>query len=229
MLNKLHSAVCHTYLSNLHSIPTDCPQREKNGWTADGYISMELGLLNYDGITVYEKWLNDFVDNQRERGDISGIIPSPAWGYEDWIGPVWDAGMFIVPYTLYLYYGDTHAIGTIWDTAQKYLQYLATREQDGMLTYGIGDWVYYKAVTDNHFTSTAFYYVDNALMARFAQLLGKDPSPYEVKARELHKTIVDSRFDPTTDPLANGTPAPQSVPLALARVAEAVHGDVSDR
>lgn len=79
------------------SIPTDCPQREKNGWTADAHVSMDLGLLNFDGITFYEKWINDIIDNQTEDGRISGIIPSSGWGYEDWIGPVWDAALFIVP------------------------------------------------------------------------------------------------------------------------------------
>ena len=67
------------------SIPTDCPQREKNGWTADAHITMDLGLLNFDGITFYEKWLDDMIDNQNEEGRISGIIPSSGWGYDDWI------------------------------------------------------------------------------------------------------------------------------------------------
>lgn len=71
-----------TYLNNLTSIPTDCPQREKNGWTADGNLAMELALLNYDGIAFYEKWLDDFVDNQNEAGRIAGIIPTAGWGYD---------------------------------------------------------------------------------------------------------------------------------------------------
>ena len=49
------------------SIPTDCPQREKNGWTADAHITMDLGLLNFDGITFYEKWLDDMIDNQNDK------------------------------------------------------------------------------------------------------------------------------------------------------------------
>ena len=49
------------YRSNLHSIPTDCPQREKNGWTADAHVAIDLGLLGFDAITLYEKWMNDFI------------------------------------------------------------------------------------------------------------------------------------------------------------------------
>lgn len=72
------------YRSNLHSIPDRCPQREKNGWTADAHIAIDLGLLGFDGITLYEKWMNDIIDNQREAGEISGIIPSSGWGYGEW-------------------------------------------------------------------------------------------------------------------------------------------------
>lgn len=88
LLNKIWDATLQSYLSNIHSIPTDCPQREKNGWTADAHAAIDFTLLNYDGIKFYEKWMNDFIDNQRPNGSISGIIPSAGWGFGDWIGPV---------------------------------------------------------------------------------------------------------------------------------------------
>lgn len=220
ILNKLVEASCNSYLGNLFSIPTDCPQREKNGWTADGYVGMDYGLLFYDGITVYEKWMNDFIDNQRERGDLSGIIPSSGWGYADWIGPVWDAALFIIPNNLYKYYGDTRAIEKMWDTCVRYLQYLETREKNGTLTYGIGDWVFYKAKTDTHFTSTAFYWLDNVLMAKFADLTGHDGAKYRVKAGKLKELINNEWFDTEKKMYANGTQAAQSVGLALGLVPE---------
>lgn len=220
ILNKLVEASCNSYLGNLFSIPTDCPQREKNGWTADGYVGMDYGLLFYDGITVYEKWMNDFIDNQRERGDLSGIIPSSGWGYADWIGPVWDAALFIIPNNLYKYYGDTRAIEKMWDTCVRYLQYLETREKDGKLTYGIGDWVFYKAKTDTHFTSTTFYWLDNVLMAKFADLTGHDGTKYRAKADNLKELINNEWFDAEKKMYANGTQAAQSVGLALGLVPE---------
>lgn len=54
LLNKIWKATNAAYLSNLFGYPTDCPQREKNGWTGDAHIAIETGLYNYDGITVYE-------------------------------------------------------------------------------------------------------------------------------------------------------------------------------
>lgn len=171
LLNSLWQAVRRSYLCNLQGIPTDCPHREKNGWTADAHVSIDIGLTNYDAITVYEKWIDDMVDNQRDNGSISGIIPSAGWGYDDWIGPVWDAAMFIIPDALYNYYGDARAIEKIYPVAERYLEYLAAREnEEGTVTYGLGDWCFYKTQTPSDFTTTCFYYYDQKLMARFAAL-----------------------------------------------------------
>jgi alpha-L-rhamnosidase len=55
LVNKIWQATNNAYLSNLFGYPTDCPHREKNGWTGDGHIAIETGLYNFDGITIYEK------------------------------------------------------------------------------------------------------------------------------------------------------------------------------
>ena len=68
LVDKLWDATNKAYLSNLMGYPTDCPQREKNGWTGDGHLAIETALYNYDGITVYEKWLAD------HRDDIAGRV-----------------------------------------------------------------------------------------------------------------------------------------------------------
>lgn len=221
LLNKIWEATMQSYRSNLHSIPTDCPQREKNGWTADAHVAVDLGLLGFDGITLYEKWLDDIHDNQRDSiGDISGIIPSSGWGYGDWPGPVWDAVLFIIPDALYHYYGDTRSIEKLYPTMQRYLDYLASKEQDGWLTFGLGDWVYWKSTTDNTYTSTAYYYLDHTLMARFATLTGHDPSPFQAKADQLKERINTRFFDPATGRYAEGTQTAQALALYLGLVPE---------
>ena len=216
LLNKIWKATMEAYRSNLHSIPTDCPQREKNGWTADAHVAIDLALLGFDGITLYEKWMNDFIDNQREAGEISGIIPSSGWGYGEWPGPVWDAAMFIIPNALYDYYGETRSIENLYPTMLRYLDYLKTKEKDGgYLTFGLGDWVYWKSTTNNTYTSTAYYYLDYTLMARFAELLGKDAAPYRQKADELKDLVNRKFFNPETGVYAEGTQTAQAIALYL--------------
>ena len=215
LLNKIWDATYQSYLSNLHSIPTDCPQREKNGWTADAHISMDLALLNFDGIRFYEKWMKDFIDNQLPNGRISGIIPSSGWGYDDWIGPVWDAALFIIPDALERYYGDTNTIKLLYDTCEKYLLYLKSREnEEGTVTYGIGDWVFYETQTPTDYTSTCYYFLDNLLMARFAEITGNDGKAYVKKADDLKTLINEKYLNRQTAIYANGSQT--SLALALA-------------
>lgn len=229
LLNKIWDATMLAYRGNLHSIPTDCPQREKNGWTADAHIAIDLALLGFDGITLYEKWMNDFVDNQRDNGMISGIIPSSGWGFGDWPGPVWDAAMFIIPNALYEYYGDTRTIEKLYPTMERYLRYLNGKEKEGLLPFGLGDWVYWKATTNNAYTSTAYYYLDNVLMARFAELLSKDGSSYQKKAESLRQLINKRFFNPETGVYAEGTQTAQALALYLGIVPEGKEQLVADR
>lgn len=215
LLNKIYDATMKSYQCNIHSIPTDCPQREKNGWTADAHVAIDLALLNYDGITFYEKWMDDFIDNQTPEGGICGIIPSSGWGYGTWPGPVWDAAMFIIPNALYDYYGDTAAIEALYPAYLRYFEYLKTKEVAGGLNYGLGDWVYYKATTNNEYTSTAYYYYDYKAMARFAKLLGKDATAYETRANELKALLNKKFFNPATGIYAEGTQTAQALALYL--------------
>lgn len=215
LLNKIWNATMQSYRSNIHSIPTDCPQREKNGWTADAHIAIDLGLLGFEGITFYEKWMNDFIDNQRESGEIAGIVPSSGWGYGEWPGPVWDAALFIIPNTLYNYYGSTKCIESLYPTLLRYLEYLRGKEKDGIITFGLGDWVFWKATTNSEYTSTAYYYYDHLLMARFATLLKKDPTPFLQKAELLREKINTKFYRREQGIYADGTQTAQALALYL--------------
>lgn len=221
LLGKIYDATMLSYLGNIHSIPTDCPQREKNGWTADAQVGIDLALQNYDGITLYEKWMNDIADNQRENGNIAGIIPSSGWGYGNWPGPVWDAALFIIPEALYDYYGDSRAIERMYPTMEKYFEWTRANEKpDGLFTDGIGDWLSYHAGTPTDYTSSVYYYLDNVKMARFADILGKDSAPYLAKAEALRDTINARWFDEANATYAIGTQAALGVALYAGIVPE---------
>lgn len=214
LLDTLWDMTRRTYLNNLMSIPTDCPQREKNGWTADAYLSQEVGLMNYDGILFYEKWLDDFIDNQREDGSISGIIPTSDWGYADWIGPVWDAALFIIPYNIYLYYGDKTAIEKVWPLCKNYLSYLKSREDaDGLVSYGIGDWLSFDAMTPTEYTTALFYYYDYKLMKEFSFILGEESSSLMAKEEKLRNAVNKKFYNPQTGMYSTGTQAGQAAAL----------------
>ena len=213
VLNKIWEASRQSYLSNLESIPTDCPQREKNGWTGDAQFSVDLGLLNFDGINFYKKWLDDIIDNQQEEGDITSIIPSSGWGSGQ--GPVWDAAMLIIPDALYHYYGDSQYIQKMIPVTDRYLAYLGKQEKDGLITYGLGDWVSYKSWTNQIYTSTAYYYLCYKLRASFARISGEDANKFLTKAEKIRKTINKHFFNAESGTYAKGTQTAQALALYL--------------
>ena len=112
----------------------------------------------------------------------------------------------------------------------KYLTYLAGREnEEGTVTYGIGDWVFYKTQTPTDYTTTCYYYLDNLYMAQFAALLGKDGSCYTQKAEELKTLINRKYFDPQKAVYANGSQAAQGVALYLGIVPQEHEQQVADK
>jgi alpha-L-rhamnosidase len=190
---------------------------------------MDLGLLNFDGIRFYEKWIEDIIDNQTSEGRISGIIPSSGWGYDDWIGPVWDAAIFIVPMALYDYYGDKQSISSVYGTCERYLAYLAARENnDGCVTHGIGDWVPYKTQTPTEYTTSCYYYLDNLYMSKFADILGRDGSVYKEKAEKLKVLINSKYFDSQKNSYANGSQTSLAIALYLGIVPNELEQKVAD-
>ena len=205
LLNRIYDATMLSYEDNIHSIPTDCPQREKNGWTADAHVAVDLGLLNYDGINFYEKWMDDFIDNQRPDGNVSGIVPSAGWGYGDSPGPVWDAALFIVPTAIDDYYGDSTAMRKLYPTMLRYMKWLKSLEkEDGTLACGIGDWLPYSTQTPTDFTSTLYAYADYKMMTRIAEILDENPTPWAREANAMRDRINAQWFDADKNLYANG-------------------------
>lgn len=227
-LNLIWKAVNQSYLSNFVSIPTDCPQREKNGWTADAHVSSDIGLLNFDPFTAYEKWLDDMADNQLESGQIADIIPSSGWGLS--VNPVWSAVLAVIPMNLYLYGGDLAPVRKALPLCERYLEFLKANEADwGGIAVGLGDWVPYDTRTPEAFTSTCYYYLLNDYTARFRKLLGQDASPYEAEACRLKELLNTRFFAPETRLYANGSQAAQGTALFVGIVPPDRAQELADR
>ena len=127
---------------------------------------------------------------------------------------MWDAALFIIPYNLYLYYGDKTIIDRIWPICEKYLAYLKTREDpDGLLSYGIGDWLSYEAQTPTDYTSSLFYYYDYRIMTEFSFILNKESSSLMSNMERLRNAINKKFYNPETGVYASGTQTGQAAAL----------------
>jgi alpha-L-rhamnosidase len=216
LLNRIEEATRWSYLGNLHSIPTDCPHREKNGWTGDAQLACELGLFNFDGTAFYRKWLNDMADEHQPNSRMSVIIPNSGWGmtFRDYT-PAWDAALFEIPWTVYLLTGDRHMLETHYGKFAEYLEWLSGKAKDFILQGNLGDWVPFKTKTPENLTSTAYFFRDATIMAEAAALLGKeeDKAKYQALAANIKKAYNKQFFDEKTGLYANGSQTAQSAAL----------------
>ena len=174
LLNKIQQATLWSYRSNFVGIPTDCPHREKNGWTGDAHLAAEQAMYNDYNIAAYEAWMNDFKDEQRESGELPGIVPTSGWGYQWGNGPAWDSAYILIPWYLYEYYGDRRVLSEHYDHMKRYVDYLTRRSKDHIVSIGLGDWVPAKTKTPVEVTSTAYYYVDALTLSKIARLSGHE-------------------------------------------------------
>jgi alpha-L-rhamnosidase len=174
LVNKLQTAALWAYRGNFaNGYPTDCPHREKNGWTGDASLASEQAMYNFQNTAAYEKWVGDLVDEQRDDGNLPGIVPTSGWGYAWGNGPAWDSALVIVPWMLYVYQGDMRVLEKAYPAMVKYVDYMTSRAKDGIVSHGLGDWIPVKSKTPVEVTSTGYYYLDAQIVARTAELLGK--------------------------------------------------------
>jgi alpha-L-rhamnosidase len=205
LLNRIHRMVRWTERSNLHGIPTDCPQRnERMGWTNDMTARAEEALLNFGLARLMAKWIGDVYDAQdRKTGAITNTAPL-AWG------PV-PADPVCVCYLetawlLCAHYGDRRTLETYYDGFQRWLECLSGLAEEHIVSYSLwGDWAPPEQETvlgtprhrnaPGDLVSTAFYYYTARLLARIASILGQttDQQRYESLAAEIAKAF-NTRF-----------------------------------
>ena len=141
-INTLWGMVDNANRSNYYHFPTDCPHREKNGWTGDASLSSDQMMLQYDTSRTWRQWLDNIRAAQTESGSLPGIVPTTGWGYAWGNGPTWDSVLFNLPYMLYKYRGELDAARESSDAMLKYLRYVMTRRDErGLIAFGLGDWV----------------------------------------------------------------------------------------
>ncbi len=189
-INRLQKITRWSFRSNYVGIPTDCPHREKNGWTGDAAIAADTGLYNFDVGSSYTEWLRLLADCQRPNGQLPGIAPSGGWGFNWGSGPAWDCALFSIPYEIYLHTGDDTAIRQNYPEMKRYLDFCAAMESDGILSFGLGDWAApgeHRNTPSPALTSTGYYCMDAKLLSRFARMLGETEE--ESRFRDLAERI----------------------------------------
>lgn len=201
ILNQLEGMFRNTFTSNIHGLPTDCPHREKCGWTGDANIISDTAMLMYDALRFWDKYVGDIVDAHREYGQYNNVVPGRR-GCLDTV-PAWGTALITIPYRLYEAYGARSAVEKYYDEMAAYAAYILRNTTDYIMNdheYRLGDWAApygYDAAEHFRQTNTAYIYLALTVMEKCALLLGKenDAARYRDTAARVKDAMNRAFYD----------------------------------
>lgn len=194
ILNFIYKAGIRSAYSNMFWCLTDCPTREKFGWTNDAAASLERMLIDFDIVPLLKKWFEDTKVSQREDGAIPGIIPTYGWGF-DW-GPVCDTFIYELPYRVYVYTKDSSMLKEGIPLFLNYIKFLENARAEDY-QFKLGDWkgkgkglLVPKEFIWDFYLMKAYYVTSVAL-----RLAGEDASEIDAKRTAAKEAFILKYLD----------------------------------
>jgi len=184
LINQLQHNIQWSQKGNFIDIPTDCPQRdERMGWTGDAQAFCHTATFNMDVAAFFTKWLKDLAIDQRKNGAVPYVVPNildstfvAACGWSD--------ASTIVPWTMYLQYGDKQILQQQYESMKAWVGYIQAHSRNNLWDTGnhFGDWLFYSgtdyedgaALTDKNLIAQAFYAHSTQLVINAAIILGRE-------------------------------------------------------
>jgi alpha-L-rhamnosidase len=230
LFNQIFELINWGIRSNMASVATDCPHREKLGWLEETYLLGSSMHYNYDIHAFYNKIVNDMMDSQLDNGLVPDIAPEYVpfnGGFRD--SPEWGSASVIIPWLLYKWYGDTDVLQRSYPMGKGYLSYLHSKALDNIIDYGLGDW--YDLGTDHPgeaqltpkaLTATSVYYYDLQIMAQIAELLGyyDDNKKYKDLSEKVKNSFLKKFYNSETGVCATGSQTSYSLALYTGLIPE---------
>ncbi|RKN44950.1 alpha-L-rhamnosidase [Streptomyces hoynatensis] len=218
LLTAIHRLVDRAVQSNMYSVLTDCPHREKLGWLEEAHLVFPAVARNYDVAAYYRKLVRDMADAQTETGLVPGIAPEYTV-FEDKFrdDPNWGGALVLAPWQLYRTYGDTATLRAFYPHMRRYLGHLGSRARGDLLAHGLGDWMAFDTSTPKAVTATYAYHRAAATLGRIAAVLGEegDAGRYRELAARIGRAFHAEFFDPASHTYATGSQAADAMALEL--------------
>ncbi|TKC10131.1 alpha-L-rhamnosidase [Pedobacter polaris] len=228
LFNKTFSLIDWSIKSNMVSVFTDCPHREKLGWLEQLHLMGSSVSYNYDVAPLFKKALRDMQNSQT----VDGLIPeiAPEYVKFEWGGdmfrdsPEWGSSGILMPWYLYQWYGDKQTMIDYYPMMQRYANYLKTKANNHILAQGLGDWYDLgpnppgvSQLTPMGVTGTAIYYHDLIILEKIANLIGKpqDAITYKSLASQVRKAFNTKFFNASTKQYATGSQAANAMAVYM--------------
>ncbi len=197
LVNQLQKNIQWGQKGNFLDVPTDCPQRdERLGWTGDAEVFSRTAAFNFNVNQFFAKWLKDVIADQYDNGAVPYVIPDvlKSSGFGSPSGAAgWSDASIIIPYNMYVVYGDQQLIEKQYSSMKAYLDYMRGVAKNDLWNTGFqfADWLSFRvddskeaigqrsAVTDNYLVAQCFYAYNVGIMIKTAYLLNKNEEAKE--------------------------------------------------
>lgn len=225
LFTKTHRLIERAERSNMQSVLTDCPHREKLGWLEQDHLCGPSLLYNYDMTRYAPKVIRDITDTQKPDGMVPTTAPQyVSFGnlFDD--SPEWGSTLVILPFMYYEQYGDSTLITGNYTAMRRYVDYLTSRSDNGIVSHGLGDWYDYgpwragfSKNTPIPLVATAHYIFDLQLITRAARMTGNmaDAEKYSALLGNVTEAFNREFFKPDSCTYGTGSQTSNALPLYL--------------
>jgi alpha-L-rhamnosidase len=236
LFNSIYDLIQWAIKSNIASVVTDCPHREKLGWLEQTHLMGNSIRYIYDIHNLYNKIIDDMIEAQLGSGLVPDIAPEYvpfAAGFRD--SPEWGSACVILPWYMYEWYGDIGIVKKAYPMMKKYVDYLSGMADENILSHGLGDWYDLgprfpgeAQLTPKKVTATSVYFYDIRLLSRMAEMTGEkeDAKYYSKLAEEVRISFNREFLDPVTKVYSTGSQTAYSMPLYFGMVDDSLRHEV---
>ncbi len=234
LFNRIRTLVRWAQRSNMVSLMTDCPHREKLGWLEEDHLNGPALRYEFALDQLFTKTMNDIADSQLTNG----LVPTTAPEYTVFRdksnttllrnnfgdSPEWSATFILVPWQQYEFSGDLELFQRHYDAMKTYVAYLGSRATNNVLNFGLGDWYDLgpkkpgiAQLTPVALTATAFYFENAKTLAQAATLLGKteDAKNLSELAGKIRHAFNETFYNATNGSYATGSQCANAIPLVF--------------
>lgn len=201
-INQLYHNIIWGQKSNYLDVPTDCPQRdERLGWTGDAQVFARTAAINFDVEKFFRKWLGDVVLEQGSDGAVYGVVPNCLEKVTSRISAAWGDSVCIIPWELYLAYGNIDILKENFSAMKKWVDYVHSQGPEEYLWLGglhYGDWLALDAgedslvgATSNDLIASAFFAYSTSILISAGKVLGEPMEDYCILYNNIVKAFRD--------------------------------------
>ena len=230
LFNRIYQLVRWAQRSNMMSLMTDCPHREKLGWLEETHLNGPALRYNFEVGPLFQKSMNDMADSQLENGLVPNIAPEYfIAGWPDPKNPMrnspeWGGAFIMVAWQQYLFNGDTVLLRRHYEAMKRYVAFLGGTAANHIVPTGLGDWCdigpkpsWGSQLTPAALTATAFYQHFNWILARTAGLLGKpdEAKQFAALAEQSRLAFNEQFYHPATHQYGAGSQCANSLAVVM--------------